>query len=72
MPNVTGGWGSWSRHVLAQIEANHEDHAEFRKTITNIRLDINSLKTKAAIVGAIAGLVMSVIGGTLVYFITRG
>lgn len=56
-----GGWIEWRNHVLAEIRRINKNVVKLAESDTNIRVDIGKLKLCAAIWGACAGVI-----GTLV------
>lgn len=59
----TNGWNEWSRHVLAELERNNEELKELRSALEGIRVEIATLKVKAGVWGAAAGLIPTIAAG---------
>jgi hypothetical protein len=54
------GWNEWSRHVLAELERNNDELKELRSALEGIRVEIATLKVKAGVWGAAAGLIPTI------------
>jgi hypothetical protein len=58
---MEGSWENWSRHVLKELERLAESQKDHVDGLVGIREEIATLKAKASIWGAIAGLIPSII-----------
>jgi len=63
------GWNEWSRHVLKELDRLNGCQGKIEKDIKKISVDIATLKVKAGVWGAIAGLIPSVLA--LIYLLTK-
>ena len=68
---AVGGWSEWANRVLSEQERNEKDHGEFRDKFEEIRVELAVLKTKAAMIGFIAGGAMGIIGSVATWLITK-
>jgi hypothetical protein len=55
------GWDQWSRHVLAKLDKLDENYCRLDKRLQDIRIEVATLKVKASVWGALAGLVPAAI-----------
>ena len=73
------GWSEYRRLILSDLEdlnttlkdhtkADSENFTLLTKLINEVKLDINSLKTKASIWGAVTGVVSSGIVSSIMYW----
>jgi len=65
----SNGWNEWSRHVLSELERNNDELKELRTALEGIRVEIATLKVKAGVWGAAAGLIPTIAAG--LFFVLR-
>lgn len=65
------GWSEWSRYVLKELEDNDKDHKEILAGIKKIEIDLATLKAKAGVWGAVAGLIISTAVSFLGYILLK-
>jgi hypothetical protein len=53
-------WGSYEKMVLQELQDLKESHRETAREITATRIEVEKLKVKSGIWGAVSGLVASV------------
>ena len=56
----TNGWSEWGKHVLIELENNVKAHTSIMTQLQQIHIDVATLKVKAGVWGALAGLVIAV------------
>jgi len=64
------GWDEWGKHVRIELERLAKSGQGVEKQLINIRLEISTLKAKAAIWGAGSAAVVTAIGGFLYQYYT--
>jgi len=67
----SNGWNEWSRHVLAELRRLNDWCERLTETQQKILTEIATLKVKAGVWGAIAGLIPVVIT-IVVWWIVEG
>lgn len=65
------GWNEWAKKVLSDIEDQKRDIGKLFDIITELKVEIAILKTKAFFYGAIGGVIGTIIAGLIIYAITR-
>jgi len=65
------GWKEWSKYVLKELERLNECYEKLDKKIDKITIDVSTLKTKAAVIGAVSGGLLSAIVAVIVWLITN-
>lgn len=65
------GWGEWSNKVLTDLEDFKQDIKELYEEIGNLKTDIAVIKAKAAIWGAIAGLITAPFLSGIIYLVIK-
>lgn len=55
------GWSKWERHVIEELRRLSKGHDDIKNEIRQIAIDIASLKTRAAVWGAVAGSIPMII-----------
>lgn len=58
-------WAGWARGVTAQLEAGQEERKALQELVTQVRLDVMSLRARASVWGAVAGAVLSLLVGII-------
>lgn len=53
-------WHEWRQHVLHQLEQQRLDHKEVRVALAAINVQIATLKARAGVWGALAGMLPAV------------
>ena len=64
MPEL-GDWNEWAKRVLGDIERIDTKLDKLIESLDEHKIELAVLKTKAAFVGVIAGLVVSIVVGIL-------
>lgn len=62
-------WTEMGRLILAEQQQTNKELREFRREVSNIRVEIAVLKTKSGFIGTIAGLIA---GGIMSWFVAKG
>ena len=65
------GWDTWAKRVLGDIERIDNQNKTILNELSNIRVDIAILKTKAALIGGAWGTVMGIITAIIIKLIGR-
>lgn len=65
------GWTVWSKHVLTELERQGEVSDDIQDKLHLLHLDVVSLKARAAVWGAVAGLIPVVVGLLVQVFIQK-
>lgn len=64
MPNefvpAPDSWAQWANHVLAEISRAHKEREELRSLITDLRVELATLKIRASLWGAGTGGLVAV------------
>lgn len=60
------GWSAYEKLVLSKLEALEQGLAETQEAVVLVRVDVATLKVKAGIWGAVAGVIPAAIGMALV------
>ena len=63
MGDGNNGWAEWSRYVLKELESLNTKSDSLQKGMHQIRIDIATLKAKAAAWGAVTAVIVSGIIG---------
>ncbi len=76
MPDLDKSWESWSNYVILTLEKLEKrlDDLEVQtvKDAKETAIELTSIKTKAAILGALISVGVSIVVGILVYKFTEG
>ena len=70
--NKTNGWNEWAKKVLSDIEEQKKDIGKLYESITETRIEIAILKTKAIFYGSVGGIIGTIIAALIIHLITRG
>jgi len=70
--NKTNGWNEWAKKVLSDLEEQKKDIGKLYEAITETKIEIAILKTKAIFYGTVGGIIGTVIAALIINFITRG
>ena len=54
-------WGAWSNHVLAELKRAHEEREDLRRILTDVRVELATLKVRASIWGGLSGFVVAIV-----------
>lgn len=65
------GWNEWSNKVLGDLEELKQLYKEITNDITELKIQLAIIKTKAALYGAISGTVVGVVLTALIRFIVK-
>lgn len=71
LPKMDNGWSKYEALVMETLEAHGKRLFEIDEKLTNIRIDIATMKGKAATWGAIAGLFVGGIAAIIADLFTR-
>jgi len=63
----TNGWNQYQKLVMDKLDEHDEKFTNIESKLTQIQVDIATLKVKAGVWGGIAGLVPVVLGLVLFY-----
>ena len=63
----TNGWNQYQKLVMDKLDEHNEKFTNIESKLTQIQIDIATLKVKAGVWGGIAGLVPVVLGLVLFY-----
>ena len=63
----TNGWNQYQKLVMDKLDEHDEKFTNIESKLTQIQIDIATLKVKAGVWGGIAGLVPVVLGLVLFY-----
>ena len=66
----TNGWNQYQKLVMDKLDEHDEKFTNIESKLTQIQVDIATLKVKAGVWGGIAGLVPVVLGIVL-FFVTQ-
>ena len=66
----TNGWNQYQKLVMDKLDEHNEKFTNIESKLTQIQVDIATLKVKAGVWGGIAGLVPVVLGLVL-FFATQ-
>jgi hypothetical protein len=66
---ATNGWNEWSRFVLKELERLDDDIKCLSRKMDTMHDDIISLKTKVALIGTVAGAIVSIVVSVVVKFV---
>ena len=66
----TNGWNQYQKLVMDKLDEHDEKFTNIESKLTQIQVDIATLKVKAGVWGGVAGLVPVVLGLVL-FFATR-
>lgn len=58
-------WEGWARSVSRQLEEGQTERKELQELITQVRLDVMSLRARASVWGAVAGAILSLLVGVI-------
>lgn len=61
------GWKEWSRYVLEELKRLNSKMERMEKEVHEIKVEVNTLKTKSALWGSMAGVVVTLLGFLLSY-----
>ena len=67
MASVDNGWAQYQKLVMEKLEMHDGKFSNIDNKLTQIQVDIATLKVKAGVWGGIAGLVPVVLGLVLFY-----
>lgn len=67
-PDDLRGWG---KHILKELDRNHEDHGLIFNRLNAQDVQLATLKTKAALVGALAGGILSIAVAIIIWALTK-
>ena len=56
---TVGPWTEWSRHVLAELKRNNQDHDKLLKAVSQLQQEVTKLRTKAAMWGSLGGMIFA-------------
>lgn len=56
-PELSNGWEQWSRHVLVELNRLNNNYERLNEKIDQVCLDVATVKVKAGVWGAIAGII---------------
>lgn len=65
------GWSEWSNKVLSDLRQFRDDIKEIYEIINDLKIEVAVAKAKAALWGAIAGLIISPILSGIIYVIVK-
>ena len=65
-PNKQNGWNEWAYKVLGDIERLSTGQDSIQKRLTDIQIELATLKGKASIWGAIAGVIFAAITNLII------
>lgn len=68
MPPNGDGWDVWSKHVLKELERLNECYEGIAGEITQVRVEIATLKVKSGIWGLVGGAIPVAIGMIWIFF----
>jgi hypothetical protein len=54
-------WSVWSKHVLIELERLNKGQSELQKCLNEVKMEVNMLKVKAGVWGAISGAIPIII-----------
>ena len=63
----TNGWNQYQKLVMDKLDEHDEKFTNIESKLTQIQVDIATLKVKAGVWGGVAGLVPVVLGLVLFY-----
>ena len=58
---MANGWGSWSKHVLKELERLDSVTEQIRSDVVHIKENVSALKVRAGMIGLIAASIPSAI-----------
>lgn len=71
-PEKKNGWSEWAHRVLGDIERIEAKLDKAIGQINQLGIDIAVLKTKAALIGATWGLIISIMASTVIHVLFKG
>ena len=61
----------WGKHILKELDRNHDDHGEFYRLIRALEIQVAMLKVKSMLIGAAAGGILSIATGLVIWALTK-